>query len=320
MRFSRTLVLTVVVMLIAVGCGGDDSAAGDAGESPGTSAPPSTTTPVTTAAAPTTSIETAGSLVGDLEGRFVDVAGEERIYWLYIPPDLDRKEPAALVVNMHGLGWDATDQRYLTRFEETAAGHGFVTVYLDAGDGMWDLFDSPSADVEYVAAVVDAVGELTAIDADRVYAIGMSQGGSMTALLACMLPDRFAAYASVAMLVHYDPPICPDPQPARLLTILGRTDAIYSLEHGVAESWFEEAEVFERPEGSAEESAAWVTTNGCQPEPSESAVNESVVRHDYECPTGSDLVVYIHPGKHIWPIDRYGIDSNEIIWSFFEEA
>ena len=99
MRFSRTLMLTLTVMLVAAGCGGDASAE-DTTTPPTTSA--QTTTTTTTMAAPTTSIETAGSLVGDLEGRYVDVAGEERIYWLYVPPDLDRTDPAALVVNMHG--------------------------------------------------------------------------------------------------------------------------------------------------------------------------------------------------------------------------
>ena len=69
----------------------------------------------------------------------------------------------------------------------------------------------------------------------------------------------------------------------------------------------------------ADETGAWIVTNGCEPEPDETALADGVVRLDYDCPNGSELVVYVHPGGHIWPQGEYGLDTNSIVWEFLEQ-
>ena len=74
----------------------------------------------------------------------------------------------------------------------------------------------------------------------------------------------------------------------------------------------------------AEETGAWVVTNGCDGEPDETSLPDGVMRKEYDCATGSALVVYIHPGGHIWPVGQsayqgFELDANVIIWEFLDQ-
>ena len=52
-----------------------------------------------------------------------------------------------------------------------------------------------------VQSLLAHLGATLCVDAARVYATGMSDGGAMTSVLACTAPNRFAAFAPVAVVI-----------------------------------------------------------------------------------------------------------------------
>ena len=136
----------------------------------------------------------------------------------------------------------------------------------------------------------------------------------MASILSCLLPDRFAAYVSVAMLAHYDPPVCPDPRPARLLAVVGETDRIYSIKDGLTF----QIDHPQPPGPLAVEAAAWAATNGCSPDPVDEVEADGKTVRTYDCPAGADFTIYIHPGGHVWSLGGHGDLINEAIWEFLD--
>ena len=74
-------------------------------------------------------------------------------------------------------------------------------------------------------AVLDRVEQLTCVDASRVYATGVSNGGGMTALLGCRLAWRLTAIAPVAGGYGTQPP-CHPARPLAVLEVHGAADEV----------------------------------------------------------------------------------------------
>eukprot|EP01034_Spumella_vulgaris_P010993 gene10993-13959_t len=146
-------------------------------------------------------------LSGTLAKGSIDMAGVTRRYRTYVPKDLPKGAP--LVVVMHGSGEDAQRIRAGTGygFDRLADQHGFAVVYPKSFGFSWSdcsvigdvKVNGVSADdASFVAAMVDKlVGEL-GIDSARVFATGVSSGGSMAIRLALEHPTRYRAVAAVA--------------------------------------------------------------------------------------------------------------------------
>ena len=77
--------------------------------------------------------------------------------------------------------------------------HGFIAVYPDSRRGHWDdgreTVTDPTDDVAFIGALLDALAAEYAVDARRIYAAGISNGGMMSMRLACELSGRLAAIA-----------------------------------------------------------------------------------------------------------------------------
>lgn len=121
--------------------------------------------------------------------------GKTRRYVLYIPPTLNRAHPVPLVLAFHGGGGHAEmmadDERYgLIR---AAQQNGFIVAFpngfsrlprgrlatWNAGGCCGGARDSGSDDVGFSRAVVADIARKIAVDRDRIFAIGMSNGGIM---------------------------------------------------------------------------------------------------------------------------------------------
>ena len=77
-------------------------------------------------------------------------------------------------------------------------------------------------------------------------------------------------------------------------------------------------DVDDPPRGMEEEVAAWAGTNRCDLVPTEQTVGDGVLRRGYPCEQGA-IVVYTHPGGHIWPDEGDGLDANTVIWEFLQQ-
>jgi polyhydroxybutyrate depolymerase len=152
--------------------------------------------------------------------------GEQREYRVYVPRSLG-DGPSALVVMMHG-GFGSAEQAELSYGWDGQAEHdGFVVAYPEGIGRSWNAggccgpaMKRSVDDVGFIEAMVAEIGTGLDLDAQRIYATGMSNGGIMSYRLACE-SELFAAIAPVAgtMLVDCDPP-----HPVSVLHIHGGVD------------------------------------------------------------------------------------------------
>lgn len=132
---------------------------------------------------------------------FTNTAGT-RTYRVYVPPSYSGA-PMPLVVELHGCGGDAAEEARWSRFNEIAAGLGFLVAYPQQdpaanGSRCWNWFlpDHQSRDAgeaSIIAGITRAAMERWTIDPRRVFVGGISAGGAMSDIMAVTYPDLFAA-------------------------------------------------------------------------------------------------------------------------------
>jgi polyhydroxybutyrate depolymerase len=188
------------------------------------------------------------ALTGKVEERRLEFGGLQRSFLVYIPERLPDRVPVLLV--LHGSAGTAKRMRSATAwaFEQIADRHGAVIVYPEGFDRHWN---DCRATGDYAAKQrgVDDVGFLRAvvarldgdpalgarrIDADEVFAAGLSNGGHMALRLALEAPDFVAGVAAIAAsLPAADNFNCaPSGKPVAVMLINGDADPISPYEGG----------------------------------------------------------------------------------------
>lgn len=149
----------------------------------------------------------------------------ERTYALHVPAD--NEEPLPLIIALHGYG--DTGSAFLRGTGlDAAAAEAFVAAPSGI-DTAWA--DAPYAattveeDTEFVNAVVAEVERDHAIDPERVYLVGFSNGGGLATEIAARDPHSFAGLATVAAAVRAAPESLGKGAPIDYLNIHGRADA-----------------------------------------------------------------------------------------------
>ena len=256
--------------------------------------------------------------------------GIQRDYILYIPELYDGSTAVPLVFNFHGYGSNAAQQMFYGDFRDIADTEGFLLVHPEGttfiGDQFWNVgfpgLSSNIDDVGFTEALIDELATLYAIDLDRVYATGMSNGGFMSFLLACQLSEKIAAVASVTGSVTQDTfDDCNAQHPIPVLQIHGTDDGVV-LYNGNNLS-IPIADVI----------SYWVDFNNCETTPTTTTLPDvdvsdgSTIEHSvYE--DGDNGITTEHMkvigGGHTWPgsvINTAGtnqdIDASMEIWLFF---
>jgi polyhydroxybutyrate depolymerase len=263
-------------------------------------------------------------------GRLVS-SGEEREYLLYLPESYDPATPTPLVLSLHGgAGWPAL-QRDLSGWNRLADRHGFIVAYPAgverSGTRAWRVVrpgPGTDKDVRFLADLLDEIGSTYAIDRERTYVNGLSNGGGMTFVLSCALADRIAAVGTVAAAHMLPFDSCEVDRPMPLINFHGTEDRI--VPYGGGETWVAPV-VFPDVE---QWTAAWARRNRCAPDPVATRVAADVDRMDYRgCADDTEVVLYtIHGGGHTWPGGEplpewflgptsYGVDATALMWEFF---
>lgn len=135
---------------------------------------------------------------GEFASEMLVVGSVKREYRLFVPTSVDLARPAPLVVAFHAMLIDSKDvmPKY-TRLNETAERHGFVIAYPNAISSIWGLLpDRVAADTAFFDALLNHLSATYRVDPDRVYVLGMSNGGYFAQLLARQRPSTIAAVAS----------------------------------------------------------------------------------------------------------------------------
>jgi len=268
--------------------------------------------------------------------------GRTRTFWLYIPGGYDPATPAPLVIGLHGGTGTGAQFQDTAEMNAAAETRGFIAVYPDGtgtlqtwnaghccGSAVTDKVD----DVGFIRALVAALQADLAIDPNRIYATGMSNGAMMCYRLAAEASDLFAAVAPVEGAIggQFRPrwqPYTNLPQggPVSLLVIHGMADDAVPYEGGKSGGLFgagrEDLSV-------AEGVGTWVTHNGCEPTPAtETTHNGNIITDSYTCPDGLAVeLITVVDGTHSWPgsepptrlSDRpnQDIDATALVLDFF---
>lgn len=142
---------------------------------------------------------------------FTDTAtvdGRLRQWIVHLPVTYDHDTRLPLVLAFHGAGESAQGMQSGTGLDGTANARGFVTVYPRATSLWAEGCDCTTAeeqgvdDVGFVRFLIDDLAQNYAIDTERVYAAGFSQGGAFTERLACELNSPVAGIAVVGMTMR----------------------------------------------------------------------------------------------------------------------
>lgn len=252
--------------------------------------------------------------------------GKSRTYQLYVPGAYTGTTKVALVFNFHGFGSNAVKQMAYGDFKPEAAQHDFLIV---APDGQvspagrhFNIGGEPGLqdDVTMVGSLLSHIEATLCVDTSRVYSTGMSDGGAMTSVLACVDSDKFAAFAPVAVIIYC---ASPKSRPVALEAFDGTADPIVPF-YGGAVHCCGGSVLGSKPVAMAN----WAAHDHCNPKFTDTRLATQVVRRTWSgCASSAATVFYIiEGGGHTWPgsipIPSLGLTTKQInasreIWKFF---
>ena len=255
----------------------------------------------------------AGQAAGT-DRHSLDVDGVTRQYHAIVPRGLDPARPAPVIISFHGGGGQAVPFARRIGVMDFARQYGAI-VLLPEGlgapgrdGGSWDPgsavpvgFAARSGvdDLGFVAAMLTDVAARHSVDPDRVFALGMSQGGMMAYAAACSLPGRFAAIAVVAGTLEMGN--CPAADDVSLLHIHGTEDENVPFEGGRGALSAKRA----RWAPVAPGIAAFQSANSCATPPqTRPAARDTVCRLSACADDQRVELCLVEGGGHAWP----GID------------
>jgi polyhydroxybutyrate depolymerase len=264
-------------------------------------------------------------------------AGRERAYLAHLPPAIGNS-PLPLVIVLHGGGGNAESAAKMTGMNALADNENFIVVYPDGTGKLNDLLltwnsgnccgyalDNQIDDVDFIRALIEKLARDYPIDARRVYATGISNGGMMSYRLACELSDKLAAIAPVAGALNVE---CKPAQPVSVIAFHGTNDQNVPYNGGIGAKGID-------PHPREDKSVAyamtfWAQFDKCAPMPARDE-RGNIVHNTYaNCANGAGVELYtIKGGGHAWPGgDRLTllldaptkeISATELMWQFFRQ-
>jgi polyhydroxybutyrate depolymerase len=292
----------------------------------------------------------------------VTVNDVTRHYVVHLPKGYDSQQHYPVVVLLHGLNQDAEEMARLTRFNEFADRDSIIAVYPSALNGRWNFgvggpgnFRGPyrrrgpygpgypppqrqrpegparrAGDIQFFNQMLDKLALKYSVDAHRIYAAGLGDGGFMAFRVGCNMADRVAGIAAVAAALPKTMNCIPS-RAVALLLMNGTDDPI--LPHGGGHY---KAGMFQVL--SAEDTAKdWARQNRCTEKPTQTKLpplqkgaKETKVSTYDGCEEGAQVALYeVKDGGHNWPGGEQYMsekeigktspapNANETIWSFF---
>jgi polyhydroxybutyrate depolymerase len=226
---------------------------------------------------------------------------------VHVPPRAAGALP--VVVAFHYATGTGPAMEEVTGLSRLADRERFLAVYPDTTGArrLWDL--RGPGDVRITALLLDKLAATGCLDAGRVFATGVSNGGGMAALAACRLAGRVAAAASVAGGYRAFS-TCPGLRaaPVSLLELHGTGDRIAP---------YRDAERFVR---------AWASADRCHVRPRVRGVGFGAVRFEWGGCRAGVAVEHVRIARfgHGWPGDGPPIQgagsrfpATTAIWRFF---
>jgi polyhydroxybutyrate depolymerase len=274
--------------------------------------------------------------------RTLEAGGRTRSYLVHIPPKYDSKQATPVVLAFHGGAINASIMVIFCGLNETADKEGFIAVYPN-GTGQFDKMltwnggnccgyaqSNNVDDVGFTRALLDDLAKVVTLDAKRVFATGISNGGIMCYRLASELSDRIAAIAPIAGTM--ETATCNPKRPVSVIHFHGTDDEFVPFKGGIGDRKLFQI-VFHSVDYSIQ---AWVKADGCPEKPVVSDMptkiddGTTVQRKTYgPGKDGAEVILFtINGGGHTWPGREVGqsllgkstknISVNDLMWEFFK--
>lgn len=267
--------------------------------------------------------------VGDLGRRFV----------LHVPAKRPMTSAGVvrgfgLVIVLHGSSGSAEDMEVTTGLDSISEEGRFLVAYGQGVQGAGGLFPSDwnagqccgaaarenIDDVGYVTAIIAAVAKDLALDKQRIYVAGFSDGGRMAHHIGCQLSTTVAAIAVVSGSIEDDD--CHPAKPVAMIAIHGTSDDQVDYYQPTLTA---PPSVVPGTDTLPPAIQFWAATNGCKTFTQTHPATD-VTRTGFASCT-NDVVFYsIAGGVHAWPGDPGGAGSqppmselkaSRVIWGFF---
>jgi polyhydroxybutyrate depolymerase len=239
------------------------------------------------------------------------VAADHPPVLLHVPPGTPRAR-RPVVVMLPGAGQPGAYAEQYTGYSALADQHGFLVAYPTAAgtSPFWNVSGKQAGkpdDVAYLRKVITTLtGKEVCGDPKRVGLTGGSNGGGMTAHMACAAADLVTAAASVSGGYSALPPC----RPSRRLPILeihGLQDPIVPYRGkkpdraGAVRTWL----------------SGWRRRNDCTGKARRSEPDDKVQELQWTCPDGVTVVHdRVLDAQHGWPT-LGSFSSTERTWRFF---
>ena len=171
-------------------------------------------------------------------GEVVELSGA-RVARLRVPASYDASRPMPLVMLLHGYTSTSRAQDAYFGLSQRAEIDGFLLLlpegrrdqrgqqFWNGTDACCDLFGVGGDDVSYLVGLILEAGQRYAVDSERVWVVGHSNGGFMAYRLACD-GAPISAIVSLAGSEYADESICDGAPPLHVLQIHGDQDAVIS--------------------------------------------------------------------------------------------
>lgn len=335
---KKTMAWLAAALLLTVttgACGSDDagsappaSATASGTPAPGDGTPASPDAPPATTATPTPATPPCAgkaALSGDLDWS-MKVGGKDRTVHVHVPKAYDPAKPTPVVLSFHGLGSNAAEQNVLAHMTEKADSASFIAVHpegIGAASQSWnagaccgEAASSAIDDVGFVSKIIDELESKLCVDAHRVFATGMSNGGFISHRLACELSTRIAAVAPVAGVLGI--PTCNPTRPMSVFQFHGTLDALVPYAGSPSLGFPSVAQTL----------SGWAGRSGCNLTPRETSKKGEVTCVTYDgCKAGAEVnLCTVSGGGHTWPggfpVPSLGHTTTDIVatdamWDFF---
>jgi len=236
---------------------------------------------------------------------------EERPYIAYVPEGIrkKRKKNASLFVVLHGGMGSSKHIAEISKFSKYAKEMNFVAVYpqgkfknWNAGECCSNLLEnkgSPPDDVGYIKEVIKNASKRFNIDSNKIFVIGVSNGGMMAYRMGCEAADLIRGVGVVAGNMQF--PDCKPSRPIDVLIIHAKDDKNTPYYGGVPTKGIRsklKRDVYDKP--IMETAVFWSENNNCE------SFSIATTRNDYStyrCHGKKDArvkLILLDVGGHTW--------------------
>jgi polyhydroxybutyrate depolymerase len=265
--------------------------------------------------------------------------GVSRTYRVHVPSGYQATVPVPLLLAFHGAGSTSAGMADLTGLDKVADSAGFLVVYPQGIDYVWHgsrETGSTAAQVDdfgFVRALLTRLESDYAVDKQRIYATGFSNGAFFTQRLACVMTADFAAVASVSgQMSQALSLVCKPSRPISMLLVHGTDDPIVPYDGGSVQG--SRGSTLLSVDATA---AFWEHADACPGRgasvklPDASPADGTHIRREAHtgCADGTEVTVYtVKNGGHTWPdgpqydqvwvigkVSR-ALDASATIWEF----